>query len=172
MRREEELKMEFVDLQAQKEKKMSKNYTQKENPMTSKENKELVRHIFAEIGKGNHQPFLDAVAEDFTVTCIGTTPVSGTYKGIKKVSEEFIGPVMASFESPPTVVVDRIIAEGDFVVTVAHGEGGVSKNGKAYNITYCHVMRLQDGKLVESTEYLDTALVNEAGIGQFGTDQS
>ena len=37
--------------------------------MTSKENKELVRHIFTEIGKGNHQPFLEAVAEDFTVTC-------------------------------------------------------------------------------------------------------
>ena len=37
--------------------------------MTSKENKELVRHIFTEIGKGNHQPLLEAVAEDFTVTC-------------------------------------------------------------------------------------------------------
>ena len=161
MRREEELKMEFVDLQAQKEKKMSKNYTQKENPMTSKENKELVRHIFAEIGKGNHQPFMNAVAEDFTLTFVGTTPVSGTYKGIKEVSEEFIGPVMSSFETPPTVVVDRIIAEDDFVV-VAHGESGVAKNGHPYNNTYCHVMRLQDGKLVESTEYCDTALVNAA----------
>ena len=150
---------------------MSKNYTQKENPMTSKENKELVRHIFTEIGKGNHQPFLEAVAEDFTVTCIGTTPLSGTYKGIKKVGEEFIAPVMASFEIPPTVVVDRIIAEGDFVVVVAHGEGGVAKNGVAYNNTYCHVMRLQDGKLVESTEYLDTALVNAARLGQYTDDR-
>ena len=149
---------------------MNKNYTQKENPMISKENKELVRHIFAEIGKGNHQPFLDAVAEDFTLTCIGTTPVSGTYKGIKKVGEEFIAPVMASFETPPTLVVDKIIAEDDFVVVVAHGEGGVAKNGVAYNNTYCHVWRLQDGKLVESTEYLDTALVNAAGIGQYGGD--
>ena len=137
--------------------------------MNSKENKELVRHIFAEIGKGNHQPFLEAVAEDFTLTCIGTTPLSGTIKGIKKVGE-FIAPVMASFETPPTVVVDRIIAEDDFVVVVAHGEGGVAKNGVAYNNTYCHVMRLQDGKLVESTEYLDTALVNEARIGQYTDD--
>lgn len=139
--------------------------------MTSKENKELVRHIFTEIGKGNHQPFMNAVAEEFTVTCIGTTPLSGTYKGIKEISEKFIGPVMASFKTPPRVVVDKIIAEDDFVVVIAHGEGGVSKNGKAYNNTYCHVMRLKDGKLVESTEYLDTALVNEAGIGTFDIKQ-
>ena len=142
--------------------------------MTSKEkaNKELVRHIFTEIGKGNHQPFLDAVSNDFTVTCIGTTPVSGTYKGIKEVGEKFIAPVMASFETPPVVVIDRIIAEDDFVVVVAHGEGGIAKNGVPYNNTYCHVMRLQDGKLVESTEYLDTALVNAAGVGQAPGDRS
>ena len=140
--------------------------------MTSKKNKELVRHIFIEIGQGNHQPFLDAVAEDFTLTCIGTTSLSGTYRGIKNVGQEFIGPVMASFETPPTVVADRIIAEDDFVVVLAHGEGGVAKNGVAYNNTYCHVMRLQEGKLIESTEYLDTALVNAARIGRYSGDQS
>ena len=141
--------------------------------MTSKEkeNKELVQHIFAEIGRGNHQAFLDAVAEDITITCIGTTPMSGACKGIKEVSEKFMAPVMASFETTPTVVVDRIIAEGDFVVVIAHGEGGVAKNGFAYNNSYCHVMRLQDGKLVESTEYLDTALVNAAGIGRYPSDR-
>ena len=148
---------------------MKENWTQKENQMTIEKNKELVRYIFAEIGKGNHKPFLNAIAEDFSVTCIGTTPLSGTYKCIKEMSEKFIGPVMASFKNPPRVVVDRIIAEGDFVVLVAHGEGVVSKNGKAYNNTYCHVMRLKEGKLVESTEYLDTALVNEAGLGTFNS---
>lgn len=135
---------------------------------SSKENKEIVRHIFAEIGKGNHQPFFDAVAEDFKVTCIGSTPVSGSYQGIKEIGEKFIAPVMSSFKTSPRVVIDRIIAEDDFVVLVAHGEGGVAKNGHPYNNTYCHVMRLKDGKLVESTEYLDTALVNEAEIGRFG----
>ena len=68
--------------------------------MTSKENKELVRHIFAEIGKGNHQPLLEAVAENFTVTAIGTTPLSGTYKGIKEMGEKFIGPVINLLRLP------------------------------------------------------------------------
>ena len=77
---------------------------------------------------------------------------------------------MASFKSIPSFVIEKIIAEDDFVVVVAHGEGGVSKNGKAYNNTYCHVMRMKDAKIVEVTEYLDTALVHEAEIGTFGIE--
>ena len=134
--------------------------------MTSKENKEIVRHLFEEVNKGNSQPFVDAMAEDLTLTLIGTTPISGTFKGVKEVSEKVMPRIMSSFKSQPRVVIDRLIAEDDFVVVVAHGEGGVAKNGHPYNNTYCHVMRLKDGKLVESTEYLDTALVNAARIGQ------
>lgn len=138
-----------------------------ENKTTSEKNKELVRHLFEEINKGNPQPFVDTMAENITLTLIGTTPVSGIYKGIKEVSEKIMPRIMSSFKSQPRVIIDRLIAEGDFVVVIAHGEGGVTRNGKDYNNTYCHVMRLKDGKLVESTEYLDTALVNEAGIGTF-----
>jgi ketosteroid isomerase-like protein len=46
------------------------------------------------------------------------------------------------------------------VVVVDHGEGGITKEGKGYNNTYCNVIRLQDGKIAEVTEYCDTALVN------------
>ena len=126
--------------------------------MTSKENKELVRHIYTEIGKGNHQPFMEAVSKDLIVNVVGTIPVAGTYRGIEEVGK-FIERVMSSLKTPPTIVVDRIIAEDDFVVLEAHGEGGVAKNGKPYNNTYCYVMRLQNDKIVESTEYCDTALV-------------
>lgn len=108
---------------------------------------------------------MNAFAEDFTHTVIGATPVSGTFRGVKEFGEKLTMPLMASFETVPHFVIDHIIAENDFVVVVAHGEGGRSKNGKAYNNTYCHVMRLKTGKIVEVTEYLDTALVIEAGIG-------
>jgi len=47
------------------------------------------------------------------------------------VGEELLPLIIGSFETPPTVVIDRIIAEDDFVVLVAHGEGGIAKNGVA-----------------------------------------
>ena len=132
----------------------------KDDQMTSKENKEIVRHIYEEVSKGNHQAFIDAVTEDFTVTLIGTTPFSGTFKGVQEMFEKSMGPVMSALETQPRLVVDRIIADGDYVVVIDHGEGGVTKKGENYNNTYCNVIRLQDGKIAEITEYCDTALVN------------
>ena len=127
---------------------------------TSKENKEIVQHIYEEVSKGNHQVFIDSVTDDFTFTLIGTTPFSGTYKGIQEMFEKSIGPVMSAIKTHPRLIIDKLIAEGDYVVVVDHGEGGVTKEGKDYNNTYCNVIRLQDGKIAEVTEYCDTALVN------------
>ena len=127
---------------------------------TSKENKEIVQHIYEEVSKGNHQVFIDSVTDDFTFTLIGTTPFSGTYKGIQEMFEKSIGPVMSAIKTQPRLIIDKLIAEGDYVVVVDHGEGGVTKEGKDYNNTYCNVIRLQDGKIAEVTEYCDTALVN------------
>lgn len=127
---------------------------------TSKENKEIVQHIYEEVSKGNHQVFIDSVTDDFTFTLIGTTPFSGTYKGIQEMFEKSIGPVMSAIKTHPRLIIDKLIAEGDYVVVVDHGEGGVTNEGKDYNNTYCNVIRLQDGKIAEVTEYCDTALVN------------
>jgi len=82
-------------------------------------------------------------------------------EAVKQVTEQMIAPVMSALETQPKIVIDQVIAEGDNVVHIAHGEGGIAKNGKSYNNSYCHVMRLKDGKIVESTEYCDTALINE-----------
>ncbi len=127
---------------------------------TSKENKEIVQHIYEEVSKGNHQVFIDSVTDDFTFTLIGTTPFSGTYKGIQEMFEKSIGPVMSAIKTHPRLIIDKLIAEGDYVVVVDHGEGGLTKEGKDYNNTYCNVIRLRDGKIAEVTEYCDTALVN------------
>ena len=35
-----------------------------------------------------------------------------------------------------------------------------TKEGKAYNNSYCNVLRLEGGKLKEWTEYADSALVD------------
>jgi ketosteroid isomerase-like protein len=43
----------------------------------------------------------------------------------------------------------------------AHGKA-LSKNGRSYNNTYCHVFRIANGKVQEVTEYLDTELVTSA----------
>ena len=133
----------------------------KDSKTTAIKNKEFVRHIYEEVSKGNHQAFIEAVTDNFTFTLIGTTQFSGTYRGIQEVFEKSIGPVMSLLKTKPRLVVDIIIAEGDYMVVVDHGEGGVTKEGKDYNNTYCNVIRMEDGKIAEVTEYCDTALVSK-----------
>jgi ketosteroid isomerase-like protein len=132
--------------------------------MGAAENKQFMQHIVAEFAKGNPEPFLEHMAEDFRWTIIGTTKFSGTFQGKQAVIDQLLTPLMAQLEGPIRVTADRFIAEDDSVVMQGHGTA-TTKTGKPYNNTYCIVWRIAQGKLQEMTEYLDTELVT-AAFGQ------
>jgi ketosteroid isomerase-like protein len=126
--------------------------------MGAAENKQLIRNMIAELGKGNAQAFLGAMADDVSFTVMGTTKYSGTYKGKQDVVNKLLGPLTAQLEGGITLTPDNFVAEGDFVVMQARGSSK-AKNGKSYNNHYCQIFRVANGKVHEITEYLDTELV-------------
>jgi len=125
---------------------------------TASKNKEIIRNAYTEINNGNFEPFMSILDENFKLTIPGSLPLSGTFVGIQELTEKFLPIITNALKVQPKIIIDEMVAEGDFVVMKAHGEGGIAKNGKEYNNTYCHFMRLKGGKLVESTEYVDTEL--------------
>ena len=126
--------------------------------MSASENKELIRNMFAELGRGNADAFLGAMADDLRYTLIGKTRFSGTFNGKAELISKLLAPLTAALTDGIAVTPYNLIADGDFVAMQAHGKA-MSKNGKPYNNTYCHVFRIVNGKIVEVTEYLDTELV-------------
>lgn len=124
-------------------------------------NKQLMQHIFAELAKGNRQPFGEAMAEDFTWHMIGTTKWSGTYRGRDVVRRQLLKPLFERFADQYTNTAVRFIAEGEFVVVECRGRVTTTA-GTPYHNTYCYVCRLEDGRLRELTEYFDTELVTAA----------
>lgn len=126
--------------------------------MSVTENKKLLQEVFAELSKGNGQPFLEIMADDFCWIITGTTEWSRTYSGKQIVLTKLLQPLFAQFETQFTNTAHRFIAEDDLVVVECRGNV-MTKKGKPYNNTYCYVCRLADGKLKELTEYLDTELV-------------
>jgi uncharacterized protein len=120
-------------------------------------NKQIVQDVFAELAKGNGRPFVDCMADDFTWTMPGQGTWSGTWRGKQAVREQLLGPLFARFEGAYTNEAVRIVAESDIVVVECRGKV-TTKTGKPYNNNYCMVFRLQDGKLRELTEYMDTEL--------------
>lgn len=124
-------------------------------------NKELVRHLYGELSRGNSQPLREHLAADVVWTIIGSTRLSGTFRGRDEVTGKLFAPLAAALGSPIRFDVGRLIAEGDIVVMEARGEA-TSAAGQPYNNQYCIVFRLADGKLAEVTDYVDTELITSS----------
>ncbi len=127
--------------------------------MGASENKQLLQQIFAELAKGNSEPLVANMADDFRWTVTGTTAWSRAYDGKKAVLTDLFGSLRARIEGRLKTIPQRFIADGEFVVVEARGDNK-TKSGVPYNNTYCFVFRVADGRLKEVTEYMDTLLVN------------
>jgi len=129
--------------------------------MGAAENKQFISNMFAELSKGNGDAFLSALADDVSFTIIGSTKYSGTFKGKQELINKLLAPLNAQVEGGMTITPDNLIEDGAFVAMQARGKA-LSKNGRRYDNTYCHVFRFANGKVQEVTEYLDTELVTAA----------
>jgi uncharacterized protein len=121
-------------------------------------NKQLVRTAFEAMGRSDIRPLYDLMRDDFAWIIEGQSRFSRSYKGKEAVKRDLLAPLFEAFATPYRFTIDEIIAEGDRVVVRGRGEVK-TKAGKDYNNSYCFVLRLEGGKLVELREYLDTALV-------------
>jgi hypothetical protein len=124
-------------------------------------NKELVGQIFDELAKGNGRPLIDNATDDFCWTVTGSTSWSKTYSGKSAVVAELFGALRARLTGPVTIIADRVLADLDCVCIEAHGDN-MTQEGRPYNNRYCFVFRLENGRIAEVTEYMDTELAASA----------
>lgn len=129
--------------------------------MSAPENKKIVQHVFDELAKANSAPLLAALADDVRFVVMGSSKWSRSYDGRKAVLEDLFAPLVARIDGPIRTAPVRLIAEGDYVVVEARGRN-TTMQGKAYNNSYCNVLRLEGGRLKQWTEYCDTILIDAA----------
>ena len=130
----------------------------------SADNRAVLTAIFEGLARGDGRVFVEAMAEDFTWTMIGSTDWSGVYRGKTAVRGELLRPLTARFKSYRNTA-RRFIVEGDWAAVQCTGDAE-TVDGKRYDNTYCWVVRFRNGRLVELTEYMDTQLVIDA-LGPF-----
>ena len=128
--------------------------------MGAAENKQTIRDAFTAWANGDGTAFFNTLADDVRWTVIGTSPVSRTYTSRQAFLEGAAKPLNARLAGPISPTVVNVIGEGDSVVLQWEGRA-TTKSGKPYNNSYCWVMRLANGKVVEGTAYIDTELVSE-----------
>ena len=89
---------------------------------------------------------------------MGTTSLSGTYRGKAELGEKLLGPLFGRLKAGIHMEIHHLVAEGDQVVAVMSGQAETHE-GVAYNNEYCWLVRVIESKMVEVTEFMDTGLV-------------
>jgi ketosteroid isomerase-like protein len=125
--------------------------------LVTTKNKEIVRSFYEAGNRGDFDACFELLADEITWTNIGTTSLSGTYRGKADLMENLLGPLFGQLEAGIRSEIVQLVAEGDCVVALTSGTAK-TKDGREYNNSYCHVIRLRDGQFVEVTEYVDTHL--------------
>jgi uncharacterized protein len=127
--------------------------------MSASENKALVSNAFEHLAEGDGRPFVDLMSDDFTWIFKGSTNWRGRYSGKSTVRQKLLTPLFANFAGTYTNTAHRIVADDDIVVVECEGRVA-TKAGERYDNQYCYVIRMAGGKMIELTEYMDTALAD------------
>jgi ketosteroid isomerase-like protein len=123
------------------------------------EHKQVVRAFFDAGNRGDLDSCLGLMADNIAWTNIGSTKFSGTFVGKEALIADLLGPLFDRLQAGISATLDSMIAESDWVVVQSRGEAE-TKDGRPYNNTYCHVFRIDGGKIGEVTEYFDTELTS------------
>ena len=126
--------------------------------MTTEDNKRLMQRVFEELEHGNSPALIEVLADDVEWHVTGTTKFSKTYRGKATLMNELVGPLFSQLAEPFVMTADRFIADDNYVVVETRGKA-TTKSGRPYNNKYCWVFRIEEGKVKEVTEYMDTQLV-------------
>jgi len=106
----------------------------------SEKNKSILIKGNNAIAEGNHEGFLSFCSDDTEWTFVGDKTLKGKEDVRQWMTETYV--------EPPTITVDNLIAEGDFLTAL----GNVTmkdKHGKATQYAYCDVWRFHGDKIVE-----------------------
>ena len=125
--------------------------------MNAADNKRIVADAFDGLSRADGRAFFDIMADDIVWIIEGQCRFSRRYEGKVAVQNELAPALFANFASDYRNHAEAIIAEDDRVVVLARGEVKTVR-GEDYNNSYCFVLLMNDGKIVELREYMDTSL--------------
>jgi ketosteroid isomerase-like protein len=127
--------------------------------MGTEQNRAIITRAFEAWLAGDSGPFFGLVAESIRWTVIGSTPVSGCFTTRAVFFADAFSQLMDRLDGGIRLKrVQNILADGDHVV-VQFESASRAKSGMPYEQSYCWVLRLAGGEIVEATAYLDTELV-------------
>jgi uncharacterized protein len=116
-------------------------------------NRQFVTEAFQRWADGGSTFFADVLAPDVVWTIEGSGPSAGVFRG----RDEFlkmVRPFASRLREPIRPVSTRVWADGDHVIVNWEGVGQAG-DGARYENRYAWIFRMEDGRAVEVTAFLD-----------------
>lgn len=119
-------------------------------------NRQQVDDAFARWAAGGSDFFAEVLSPDVVWTIEGSGPTAGTYRGLADFNARAVRPFVSRLRTPVRPVSRRLWADGDHVIINWVGEA-VAMDGRPYRNHYAWILRMERGKAVEVTAFLDLA---------------
>ena len=128
----------------------------------TEENKEVAIKFFEALSSGS-QTYLDFYNDESIIWTAGENAIGGTRT--KKEIVDFAQGILSAFPNGIKFNITGITAENERVAVEVQGEA-IHASGEAYNNQYHFLLRIQDGKILELKEYMDTQLAAKILLGE------
>jgi ketosteroid isomerase-like protein len=130
-----------------------------ENKNMSNNHVQLVKDFFASMRSGDMQALLALCAEDMEWIIPGEDwPLAGTYRGHAGLEELLQKSEMLETSTEPR----EFVAQGDRVMVIGFASGKVIATHKAFKDDWVFAITVQNGKLKNIREYIDTQALAQA----------
>lgn len=120
-----------------------------------------IKAVYDAFATGNIATVIGALSPEIDWTEAEGFPYGGTYHGPKAVLEGVfmrLGTEWEGFAAVP----DEFIDGGDTIVVLGTYSGTYKATGKSFQAKFAHVWKLEAGKAIRFTQYVDTLLVQRA----------
>jgi uncharacterized protein len=128
--------------------------------MSIQENVQIVKDLFAAMGRGDKQGLLALSAEDIEWIIPGENwPLAGTHRGHAGLADLLQTSEMLeiSYPEPP-----EFVAQGDRVLVVGFARGKVKATNRTFEDHFVFAITVRNGKLTNIREYVDTQALARA----------
>ena len=85
------------------------------------ENRQIVRAFYDAGNRGDFEACFDLIADDVTWTNVGSTSLSGTYRGKEELMEKLLGPLFGRLKAGIRSTIERLFGEADCVIALTAG---------------------------------------------------
>lgn len=121
---------------------------------TTAGNRAIIASAFDRWAAGGTDFFTTVLSPDVVWTIEGSGPSAGIYRSLDEFMARAIQPFATRMREPVRPVSSQVWAEGDHVVVRWEGRG-VAGDDRPYQNDYVWILRLENGRAVEVTAFLD-----------------